>query len=162
MTESAPDHPDVKVFPPVIPLTTLLIACLLQWLEPLGWLANIEMPLRIGLGAVVMISGLITTSAGRRALARHGTNVDPSRPTTALVTDGIFGRTRNPLYVGISIALCGLAFIVDLDWMLLLILPSCFLLHFAVVRREECYLEQKFGEAYCRYRERVPRYLLGY
>ncbi len=162
MTESARDRPDVLVFPPAIPLTTLVTACLLQWLEPLGWIANIEMPLRIGLGAVVMVSGLITTFAGRRALVRHGTNVNPSMPTTALVTDGIFGRTRNPLYVGISIALCGLALVFDIDWVLLLMLPSCFFLHFAVVRREENYLEQKFGEAYRRYRERVPRYLLGY
>jgi protein-S-isoprenylcysteine O-methyltransferase Ste14 len=35
-------------------------------------------------------------------------------------------------------------------------------LHFAVVTREERYLERKFGDAYRRYKERVPRYLLGY
>jgi protein-S-isoprenylcysteine O-methyltransferase Ste14 len=83
------------------------------------------------------------------------------QPTTALVTDGIFGRTRNPLYVGILFALCGIALIFDLDWVLLLILPSCLLLHFAVVRREERYLEREFGEVYRRYKERVPRYLPG-
>jgi protein-S-isoprenylcysteine O-methyltransferase Ste14 len=80
--------------------------------------------------------------------------------TTALVTDGIFRRTRNPLYVGVSVALCGIALIFALDWMLVLIVPSCVILHFAVVRREESYLEGKFGEAYRRYKERVPRYLL--
>jgi protein-S-isoprenylcysteine O-methyltransferase Ste14 len=44
--------------------------------------------------------------------------------------------------------------------LLLLIIPSCVILHFAVVRREEQYLERKFGDAYRRYKERVPRYLL--
>ena len=83
------------------------------------------------------------------------------RPTTALVTDGVFGHTRNPLYVGISVALCGVALIFDLDWVVLLILPSCLLLHFAVVRREEIYLEQKFGDAYRHYKARVPRYSTG-
>jgi protein-S-isoprenylcysteine O-methyltransferase Ste14 len=125
---------------------------------PLGWIANLETPMRIGIGAIVALFGLVTTSAGRRALVRHGTNVNPLQPTTALVTDGIFGRTRNPLYVGILVALCGVGLIFDLDWMLLLIPPSWLLLHFAVVRREERYLERKFGDAYRRYKERVPRY----
>jgi len=162
MNENVPDHPNVIVFPPLIPLATLLIACLLQWLAPFGWIEDLDKPVRIGIGAIVMLSGLVTTSAARRALLRHGTNVNPLQPTTALVTDGVFGRTRNPLYVGILVALCGIALIFDLDWMLLLIPPSWLFLHFAVVRREERYLEMKFGEAYRRYKERVPRYLFGH
>src|SRR5437763_16614909 len=100
MTEPAVDHPDIVVFPPVIPLTALVAACVLQWLAPLGWIADIDSPVRIGIGAIVVLSGLITISAGRRALVQHGTSVNPLQPTTALVTGGIFSRTRNPLYVG--------------------------------------------------------------
>jgi protein-S-isoprenylcysteine O-methyltransferase Ste14 len=161
MTDTAFDRPDVIVFPPVIPLATLALAGVLQWLAPLGLIASFDAPIRIGIGLIVAGGGLLTTSAGRRALIRSGTNVNPSQPTTTLVTDGVFGHTRNPLYVGVSVALCGLALIFDLDWMLLLIVPSCVLLHFAVVRREEHYLEQKFGDAYRRYKERVPRYFAG-
>jgi protein-S-isoprenylcysteine O-methyltransferase Ste14 len=161
MTDTAFDRPDVIVFPPIIPLTTLAVACVLQWLVPLGWIAGVEPPVRIGIGAVIALAGLVTTSAGRRALIRGGTNVNPSLPTTRLVTDGVFGHTRNPLYVGISVALCGIALIFDLDWVLLLIVPSSVFLHFAVVRREERYLEQKFGDAYRRYKTRVPRYFAG-
>jgi protein-S-isoprenylcysteine O-methyltransferase Ste14 len=167
MTDATFDRPDVAVFPPVIPLTTLLIACVLQWLAPLGWIAELEWiadldkPLRVGIGLIIVLAGLVTTSAGRRALVKSGTNVNPSQPTTALVTDGVFGHTRNPLYVGISIALCGIALIFDLDWILLLIVPSCMFLHFAVVKREERYLEQKFGDAYRQYKARVPRYFAG-
>lgn len=94
-------------------------------------------------------------------LRRRDLYVNPSQPTTRLVTDGVFGHTRNPLYVGVSVALCGLALIFDLDWILLLIVPSFVLLHFAVVRREERYLEQKFGDAYRHYKARVPRYFAG-
>jgi len=79
-----------------------------------------------------------------------------------LVETSRLRTTRNPLYVGVSAALCGIALIFALDWLLLLIIPSCVILHFAVVRREELYLERKFGEAYRRYKARVPRYLLGY
>jgi protein-S-isoprenylcysteine O-methyltransferase Ste14 len=161
MPDATFDRPDVAVFPPVIPLATLAIACVLQWLVPLGWFAGLDLPVRIGIGAVIALSGLVTTSAGRRALIKSGTNVSPSQPTTQLVTEGVFGHTRNPVYVGVSVALCGLALIFDLDWILLLIVPSFVLLHFAVVRREEHYLERKFGDAYRHYKARVPRYFAG-
>jgi protein-S-isoprenylcysteine O-methyltransferase Ste14 len=159
--DAAVDHPNVMVFPPVILLSTLVLACALQWPVPLGWIAEFDRGWRFGLGTFIVMAGLLTTSAGRRALLRHGTNVNPSLPTTTLVTEGVFGLIRNPLYVGMSAALCGIALIFALDWLLLLILPSCVVLHFAVVRREERYLERKFGEAYRRYKERVPRYLPG-
>jgi protein-S-isoprenylcysteine O-methyltransferase Ste14 len=141
MTDATFDRPDVAVFPPLIPLTTLLIACVLQWLAPLGWIAELEWiadldkPVRVGIGLVIVLAGLVTTSAGRRALVKSGTNVNPSQPTTTLVF--------------------------DLDWILLLIVPSCMFLHFAVVKREERYLEQKFGDAYRQYKALVPRYLAG-
>lgn len=109
--DAAPDRPDVIVFPPVIPLATLAIAGALQWLAPLGWIADFDQGWRIGAGAFTVFVGLLTTSAGRRALLRHGTNVNPKQPTIVLVTEGVFARSRNPLYVGVSVALCGIALI---------------------------------------------------
>jgi protein-S-isoprenylcysteine O-methyltransferase Ste14 len=159
MTDATFDRPDVKVFPPLIPLATLLIACALQWIAPLGWVAGIATSVRTAIGLSIVFAGLITTAAGRRALVKNETNVNPSLPTTTLVTEGVFARTRNPLYVGVSVALCGVALIFMLDWIFLLIVPSCVILHFAVVRHEERYLERKFGEAYRHYTKRVPRYL---
>jgi len=160
MTEVVSDRPDVIVFPPVIPISTLLMSGLLQWLTPIGWVAALDPAARIGIGVMVVLCGLITTCAGRLALMREGTNVNPLQPTTALVTGGIFGRTRNPLYVGILTTMFGIALLFALDWLVLLIIPSWVLLHFGVVMREERYLERKFGDAYRRYKERVPRYLL--
>ena len=161
-TATTLDRPDIIVFPPVIPLSTLAISCVLQWLAPLGLIESIDQTWRIGWGVIILVAGLLTTLVGRRTLLRHGTNVNPLRPTTALVTEGIFRRTRNPLYVGIIITQYAVALIFALDWLLLLILPNWIVLHFAVVTREERYLERKFGDAYRRYKERVPRYLLSY
>ncbi len=153
------DHPDVIVFPPLIPLATLAIACGLQWWMPLGLIAGINLLWRIGAGAIAIIAGAFITISGRLALVRLGTNVNPLQPTTALATQGIFSLTRNPLYVGILPVMCGLALIFSLDWLLLLVAPSYFILHFCVIKREEHYLERKFGEDYRRYTARVPRYV---
>jgi protein-S-isoprenylcysteine O-methyltransferase Ste14 len=92
-------------------------------------------------------------------LMRLGTNINPFQPATALATHEIFAWTRNPLYVGIFPVMCGVALILALDWLLLLVVPSYFILHFCVIKREEQYLECKFGADYRRYSERVPRYV---
>ena len=84
--------------------------------------------------------------------------VRPDMPTTALVTSGPFTHARNPAYQGGSLALLGLALVLGSDWIVLLMVPALLLLHYGVVLREERYLEQKFGEAYRRYKEAVPRY----
>ena len=76
----------------------------------------------------------------------------------ALVTDGVFRWTRNPGYLGLLIALFGIALIFAFDWLLILIVPTWVALNLAVVRHEELYLQQRFGRAYQDYTKRTPRY----
>ena len=99
------------------------------------------------------------TARGGRALRSSGTNVQTSLPSLVLVDKGIYGWTRNPMYVGGSLAMFGAAFLFRLDWLPLIFPASLAVLHFGIVRREERYLEAKFGEEYLRYAARVPRYL---
>jgi len=161
MQKSSQDHPNVIVFPPIILATTIALASVLQWLWPIGLLATAVQTWRIPAGVAVMLAGVLLAATGRRMLVRLGTNVSPLQPTTALATIGIFGWTRNPLYSGGMLVMFGIALAFALDWLLLLILPSMFILHFGVVRREEEYLEGKFGDQYRRYKSTVPRYGLG-
>src|SRR3954454_14246814 len=84
MPNAAPDRANFIIFPPVIPYSALAIACVLQWLLPLRLVATIDPGLRIALGGMIVIVGAATMFAGQRALLRHGTNVNPLRPTTAL------------------------------------------------------------------------------
>jgi protein-S-isoprenylcysteine O-methyltransferase Ste14 len=62
------------------------------------------------------------------------------------------------MYVGGTLFLAGLAILLASDWMLVMTVVFVMVLHFGVVKREERYLEQKFGDAYRQYRDRVPRY----
>jgi protein-S-isoprenylcysteine O-methyltransferase Ste14 len=88
------------------------------------------------------------------SLARRGTNFSPLRPSTALATEGIYRWTRNPNDVGGTLAMIGIGLVFGLTWLAPLLVPSMLAMHFGVVRPEEQYLEDKFGD-----KARVPRYL---
>ena len=67
------------------------------------------------------------------------------------------------MYVGLAGARCrGWRRAWVLDWTLVMLVAGALLIHFGVVRREERYLEAKFGDAYRRYRDAVPRYGLPF
>jgi protein-S-isoprenylcysteine O-methyltransferase Ste14 len=159
MSKPSNDRPNVIAFPPLILVISIALGFALQWLMPLGWIVRIDQTWRIGVGAIVAVIGALITIRGARALAHRGTNINPMLPTLAIATEGIFRWTRNPMYVGGTFLMIGIALIFALDWLLLLLVPSVLILHFGVVMREERYLERKFGDEYRRYKASVPRYL---
>jgi protein-S-isoprenylcysteine O-methyltransferase Ste14 len=153
------DHPNVMVFPPLVLLAAFIVGGLLQWLVPTAVLASIAPAGRLGAGVLAAAVGVLGLGGGQWGLVRRGTNINPRRPTTALATSGIYRLTRNPIYLGATLASVGIALIFALDWLALLMVPAALVLHFGVVLREEAYLERKFGAAYRGYKARVPRYV---
>ena len=89
---------------------------------------------------------------------RLGTAFQPWKPTSAIASADIYGRTRNPMYQGFFIMGPGIAVVLRSDWGILLLIPAALILHFGVVLREERYLKRKFGERYLAYMAAVPRY----
>jgi protein-S-isoprenylcysteine O-methyltransferase Ste14 len=152
------DAPEIVIFPPLVPLATVAASILLQSLFPLNLLANLGVYARVPSGAMFLAIGLGLMAGGGRALRKKGTNVLPSQPAVVLVNNGIFAWSRNPMYLGGSTAMLGLAFVFALDWLLLLLPLSLLILHHGIIKREELYLERKFGDDYRRYAQRVCRY----
>lgn len=152
------DKPGVITFPPLIGLANIALGLLLDYLAPLGFVADLPFLLRIVIGGCLFALGGSMAARARATFIAAGTNVNPMQPALAMVTTGIFSHVRNPMYEGGTLLLVGLAFILGSDWMLILLVPALLLLHFGVVLREERYLEIKFGDAYRRYRSEVPRY----
>jgi len=158
MTETSRDTPEIIIFPPLIPISVLVVGVVLDFLIPLGLLAHVPLQGRIVGGAIAFIVGTGMVIGANRNFRRIGTHARPSLPTMALATTRVFAWTRNPMYVGGSLALLGIAIGFALDWVLLLLVVSLPLVHYGIVLREERYLERKFGDEYRRYKTRVPRY----
>ena len=150
------DSPGVLVFPPLLFGSVLAIGLLLHWFQPVPLLRPLIARL-LGLGLLILSGGLARSA--ERAMKRAGTNVRPDQPTLAIVMDGPFRLTRNPLYMAATGLYVSVALLVNTLWPLVLLIPLLFVLYWGVIRREERYLEAKFGEPYRVYRARVRRWL---
>ncbi|MBM3597638.1 MAG: isoprenylcysteine carboxylmethyltransferase family protein [Alphaproteobacteria bacterium] len=153
------DLPGVVARPPLIYGAGLALGFALEAVWPLSWPAAVSRQVAIALGLALIAAGGGIFVAAVVRMMRVGTNVPTWRPTTALVTDGVFARSRNPIYVAFAFIHGGIAFAAGNAWMLVLLVPALALIHWGVVLREERYLERKFGAAYLDYKSRVRRWL---
>jgi protein-S-isoprenylcysteine O-methyltransferase Ste14 len=147
------------VWPPTIYGSATLVAGLLAWFA--GWPFETD-----GVRTIAIVAGvLLFCLGGAIALAaevgfkRAGTAVLPTRPTTAIVDTGIYQFTRNPMYLGMSLALCGLGLAFNQLWFLLALPLAIFAVTKLAIEREEAYLAAKFGTGYLAYKARVRRWL---
>ncbi|MBD3923252.1 isoprenylcysteine carboxylmethyltransferase family protein [Nocardioides cavernae] len=123
-----------------------------------GMLAQRVRPLRLPaparlVGRACVAGGLLLVAAAWRERG-PGSLEDPS----SLVSTGVHGLSRNPLYVGFTTFHLGLAGATRNGWMLATVPISAALVHRWVLR-EERWLADRFGAEYADYLDRVPRYL---
>jgi protein-S-isoprenylcysteine O-methyltransferase Ste14 len=109
-------------------------------------------------GVVSIVAGVALAMWAARQFARVGTNIVPLTPSSALVTDGAFAHTRNPMYTGMLLALGGVSLVANhaWPWIVLPVFYAVIRLHF--IRHEERLMEATFGDAYRAYRARVGRF----
>ncbi len=158
MASTGGDTPGVIAPPPLLFLGALAIGAALDF----GLLrVSTGLPgwLRLGAGGLLAAAAgtLVVGALGR--FRRAGTAVEPWRPSTALVTDGIYRFTRNPVYSAMALLYLGLALAMDSGVALVLLPPLLAVVQAGVVSREERYLESKFGDEYRHYRASVRRWL---
>jgi len=153
------DAANVAIKPPFLFLGALALGCLLSLILPIppGLAQPNTLALMVGLTFVAI--GFVLAALSVRHFQLAGTSVVPGEPSTALVVNGPYAFTRNPIYVGFALAYLGLAIMLTSLWVLLLSIPLLVILQRGVVEREEAYLDRQFGEAYRKYKARVPRWL---
>jgi protein-S-isoprenylcysteine O-methyltransferase Ste14 len=154
---AAADHAGVIARPPFLYLGVFLAALVARWFVPLPIVSNTAAA--VALGLVLAVVAVAAARWGRRTMKAAGTNINPAQPATAIVTSGPFRYSRNPLYLALTLLYVGLTLAVNTWWGLVFLVPLLITMHLGVVRREERYLERKFGDSYRTYRSRVRRYL---
>jgi len=134
----------------------------------LMWLASIKTPrvslpspLRVTVAVALTIIGVWAMVAARVSLERAQTTWSPMAPrrTTSLVTSGVYGLSRNPIYLGMLLVMLGFA--VALASPAAAVLSALFVLYlnrFQIVP-EERVLAASLGQEYVDYVQRVRRWI---
>lgn len=150
------ERPGIIAPPPLLYAVALVVVIVLQWMWPLSIAAH---AVTTWAGVAVFALGLAFNLWGAWSMKRARTPINPYRPAEVVVTSGAFRLSRNPLYVGLDLALLGLALVLNSLWGLPVLLVLLAVMHYGVILPEERYLEGKFGEPYRQYRVAVRRYL---
>ncbi len=149
---------NARIPPPLL----MLLAAVLMWSMHRWWpVAYLLTSPWNRIGVVPSAAGILIAAAAIAQFRRSQTTLNPIEPSRAshLVTDGIFGFSRNPMYLGLVLLLIGWAFWLGSasSWLV----PPLFaiLIYAAQIVPEERALEALFGEAYVAYRHRVSRWI---
>ena len=144
------------LLPPILFLLCLAMMALLRRLWPITALFPFPWS---WLGIVPIIAGLLFGLSGFAQFRRAGTNIRPFRDADTLVTTGPFRYSRNPMYLGLVLALLG-------AWVLMGALsPLLGVVIFFVtadrwyIRFEEQMLQRNFSPDYDAYRSKVRRWI---
>lgn len=150
------DNAQVKIPPPLCFGAFLGVGLFLQsdWIN--GEFGQIE---RLILGVILFAASIAVIAKEALSHGKSGSNVEPWKPTTLIISSGLYGYSRNPIYVGMITAYAGIALVAG-SFGALILLPFCILIiRYHVIAREEAYLEQKFGEEYLNYKQKVRRWI---
>ena len=153
---TAHDTVAYRVWPPFAIGAPLIVGLLLtssrgdpialgDWRTPLGWLL---------VGVFIVVNGWALL-----VFALHETGLLPGQPTEALIEQGPYRVSRNPLYVGLLALYLGLALLAPSVWALALFPVAVSLILWGAIVPEERYLHERLGTPYDDYARRVRRWL---
>lgn len=162
MTESDQkrDAAAVRVFPPGVPLVTILLGVGLQRLVPIHAPVGDAGPLIRWAGGAAALAALLGLGLWAVVVMRRsGQEENPWKPSPELLERGPFRVTRNPMYLQMVLVCVAFTAILLNVWVLVLTPLCAWVLHRFAILPEEAYLEGKFGDAYRAYKARVRRWI---
>lgn len=146
-----------RIPPPIVATLFALLMWQLDRMVPVG---QLTLPGSIMISLVLIGLGLVVMTMAWGRFRKVGTTVNPLDPSLAssLVSGGIFGRSRNPMYLGMLIFLTAWALLGNIVNIATLYLFVSFMTRFQI-RPEEEALTKLFGEDYTQYCNQVRRWI---
>lgn len=154
------DHAAVRIFPPGVPLITVLTGIGLDSLWQIDPGFELPAPERYWAGGLIVVIAFLGLGLWSVVMFRRsGQSENPWKSTPRIVKTGPFRFTRNPMYLQMLLICAGVAIILWNAWILLLTPVSAWILQKYAIEPEEAYLEDKFGEDFLAYKRRVRRWI---
>lgn len=110
-------------------------------------------------GGAVILLGLVLLVMAGGLFRRAGTDLIPFRNVSALVTDGVYRFTRNPMYLGMALVLLGCALTVGAVYALLVPVVFAVIIEVRFIRPEEALLRELFPVEFPVYCAQVRRWI---
>ncbi len=147
------------LLPPVVWFASVGAMVILQRTWPVAVLPADGRVLTWSAGGVLVLAGLAMAQWHARLFKRIGTNINTFGEPGTLTTAGLFAHTRNPMYLGMLLALAGVALALGAlsPWVLVLqffVLVQCW-----YIPLEERKLAARFGSEYADYCRDVRRWI---
>ena len=148
----------VRLPPPVVPVVMLVVGLAVDRLAaPLGW-APAGLLRWLG-GAALVGIGIALLGAAAGLFRKTGQDPKPWEPSPELILEGIYLRTRNPMYVSFCVLQAGLGVLFGSLLPLILVPVTAWIITTTAIVHEEAYLRGKFGADYEAYLGRVRRWI---
>lgn len=144
------------VRPPLVYLISLASGVVIQLATPFPFLPG---TLALPLGAPLVVAAIALFAWSVVTFRAAGTPVPARKPTIMIVRAGPYRFSRNPIYLAFSLFQLGVAMWLNSVWLLATLVAAAALMHYLVIRREEEYLERRFGAQYLSYKASVRRWL---
>jgi protein-S-isoprenylcysteine O-methyltransferase Ste14 len=141
------------------PVTLFLTACLMAVLDALYPLKVLWEAPASYLGLVPLAAGVAIASWHAKLFKRIGANIQTFGEPTALTREGLFGRTRNPMYLGFVLALAGLFVVLGSLSPLAGVLWYAAMVNWWYIPFEEKSMLRRFGNEYLSYCKEVRRWI---
>ena len=152
--------PNVRLPPPLLFAMPLLTGFVVQYFVPIHIVTGVDPARTLRLVGIAEIAiALALMGWAMSTFLRLGTPIIPIQRARALVNEGPFKLTRNPMYLGLTVLYVGITFVANAFWPLIFLPEAIVLTYMFAIKLEEAYLAREFGDAYREYCSKVRRWI---
>ncbi len=143
------------IIPPVFVLISLILMVIIYYVFPeYNW---ILFPANL-IGIIVSFTGFMLMGKSRDLFKKYKTTL-AIEESSFLIQEGIFLKTRNPMYIGMFLLLLGFGIFIRNLFSFLIPFGFGLIIHFVFVLKEEKLMFNTFGQLYIDYKAKVKRWI---